>query len=397
MTVLHHEPVRHRSERTARNPIPVHRRLSIRTSLLVFLILLVVELVYWLPSYDELGQDEPSTKTLQVESGASGESSSTQSVNSEDTWSYVSYTIVGVIYICLQAALMAVAVSWVATRRIRSLSSQVTPTRLGGIPGPFDVKGSDEIAQLGRALNEMRSRLSERDRLRTEWVSSVSHDLRTPLTALGASTEQCSALLPSLDPGETRSRLMELTRAIELEIRRVSDLSEDLLEIARLEVGAELVTEPVPIGELLSDVHQALSPIAGNRGLTLGLSDPTGLPMVEGDGRRLVRAIENLVSNALKYARTSAHISARVQDNTLEIAIEDDGPGMNPDRDRVIPPEAPLESRPWPTTGIGLEVAQRIIIAHGGALLFDNRSRGGTVARVLLPVDSHQDYLDLDP
>ena len=302
-------------------------------------------------------------------------------------------TIVG--YTIVFASIFGFFISRFATARIRRLAEQVDErdALASGVPGPFDVGGSDEIQRLATTMNDMRARilslledLEERDRLRVEWVSGVSHDLRAPLTALAAALDRSRRSIPALVAGGDADALDRSLAAAELDVRRVLDLAEDLLEIARLEAGGELVVEPVPAGELLRTTVQSLQPLADERGLELTLDFPPGLPELRADGHRLIRALENIVVNSLQHARRAVGVSAEHLGSTLEIAVRDDGDGLPEVEGRVVLDDLGPDRRRADSNGLGLEVARRIVAAHEGTLIGENPAGGGACIRIVLPL-----------
>lgn len=382
---------------------PFRHRLGFRLGLIVFLVFVVIELLmfpvwtwllevrypeWWDPEFlrSYLGwlEGDPSVDASQFESTG--------------IWDPVLVLVVFG-YVALQAALFAILVSVLATRRLRRLTRQVAapPANAESLPGPFDVRGHDEIRFLAVKMNAMRERIAglldrveERDRVRSEWVSHVSHDLRTPLTALTALIDRGRSLLPTLEPESGRRELARLLDSAELDTRRITDLAEDLLEIARLEVSTDLIREPVPPGELVRAAAQELAPVAESRDLRFESSCPPNLPELHADGRRLMRAVENITLNSLQHARAAVRLSARQSDSRLEILVEDDGPGLPETGGEVVLGEIGRDPDRRDSTGIGLEVAQRIIAAHGGEISAANRAQGGAAVRVSLPLHETQ-------
>ena len=296
--------------------------------------------------------------------------------------------------VAMTVALLALATSRLVTRRLRRLSDQATgdPDVGESLPGPFRVQGEDEIAALATSMNHMRSRvgqlvdtLEQRDRDRREWVAHVSHDLRTPLTALMACLDRARR---HAGDEESRTELSRLLGVAELDARRVMTLADDLLEIARLDAGAKRVLEPVPVNELLRKTASALEPTASSSGVDLELDLTSGLPELEADGRLLTRALENLVVNAIQHARSRAVLSARLVDGRCELCVTDDGPGFPSANGEVDLEEVRASLSRSDSTGLGLSVAERVAEAHEGRLVLENPPGGGAFVRLRLPVSA---------
>ncbi len=285
--------------------------------------------------------------------------------------------------------------------RLRRISAQIAEQSGSEIPGPFAVSGKDEIAQLARALNSMREEivglvdnLEERNRRRQEWVAQVSHDLRTPLTALTVSLENSQQLLDD-DGGSHAQQLRANNQAARIDADRVGTLAEDLLDIARLEVERTLVCETILIGEVVDQLVCGMEPLATSRGLSLRVELAESLPMILADGRLLLRAMENLVINSIQHAERQIVIKVVPNHQSISIAVEDDGPGLPPQAtgsssDQQWTPVSFAElkkhrSRP-DSAGLGLLVAERVAQAHRGRLEASNRVDQGAEIRLVLPI-----------
>ncbi len=282
------------------------------------------------------------------------------------------------------ALIVSVLLSRLVTARLSRLSRAVASADPRGSTAVFAVRGRDEIAVLGRSLEQARGRiadlvrtLEERDRERREWVAQVSHDLRTPLTALLACIDRANAGLAvptaELDATALRATLSSARQ----DVQRVCELAEDLLDVARIEAGTALVREPVLPGELVERVVSGLVPLAESRGLRIEVDLPTHAPPLDADGRRLTRVLENLLRNALRHATSKVEVALEVQDGRVRFAVADDGPGFSatgggPQRD----PDS---------AGLGLTVARRIVELHDGHLETLDPPAGGAIARFDLP------------
>jgi|GEM_PF-4014756 len=394
--------------------VPFHRRLTFRLAVLIAVALIVVDIstiplwnwlyYYLMPEWGDPGFVREYLAYLELSPEEMAEADGRRFESTLDLRGRAILYGTVVLYTVIFAALLSFFVSRMATARIRRLASQVqVSSDVPALPGPFEVGGSDEIQLLASTMNGMRERilvlideLEARDRLRTEWVSGVSHDLRAPLTALSAALDRSRRVireLPECDvpEGEKIASVDRSLRDAQLDVRRVADLAEDLLEIARLETGGELVVEPVPTGELLRTAVCSLRPMAEERDLDLQLDYPAGLPELRADGHRLLRALENIIVNSLQHARHSVQVRATVSRATLEIAVLDDGVGLPEVDGRAVLGGLGADRRRADSNGLGLEVARRIVEAHGGTLEGENQPGGGALVRIAVPVG---DYLE---
>jgi signal transduction histidine kinase len=256
---------------------------------------------------------------------------------------------------------------------------------------PFTERGHDEISGLARAMNQMREHnlelltaMESRDRQRREWIAQVSHDLRTPLTALRASLERAERQLQRREGGAHELRAS--IEAARLDGSRVVTLAEDLLEIARLDADPRLVREPVPPGELARSAVTSLRPMAKEGNLEIELAIEACLPILEADGRRLMRALENLLSNAMQHAQSRVQLQVRRTGALLRFEVSDDGPGFPLENGRVDLSSLASRLSRDDSTGLGLQVALRVAEAHGGLLEADNLPSGGAFIALGLPL-----------
>jgi signal transduction histidine kinase len=290
----------------------------------------------------------------------------------------------------LLVAIVALFFSWLVTRRLARLATAARADL--GTELTTTTRGSDEIAALAQALADSRQRvrslleeLGARDQARREWIAQVSHDLRTPLTALVARLERAlpvaDRLLAQCAAEPTSTEVHELRTAIDVALAdadRVAQLARDLLEAARLDLPNQLDLEPLLVGELVARVGQELAPLAAKSGLALRVAPAAGMPSVTGDGRRLLRVLENLVRNAIEHARTTVEVRAAATPHGVRIEVLDDGPGLLVD-------SAASDPRRADAAGLGLQIARRILAAHGSELVLADRPEGGCCSRFVLP------------
>ncbi|MCL6621575.1 MAG: DUF4118 domain-containing protein [Syntrophobacterales bacterium] len=223
----------------------------------------------------------------------------------------------------------------------------------------------------------------EAERLRNVLLSSVSHDLRTPLAVIAGSA---STLLES--PGLEDATRTELIHTIYDEARRLDRLVHNLLEMSRLQSGrVELNRDWHDLEEVLgSALHQLEARLQG-RSLTLDL-DPD-LPLVKLDALLIERVFINLLDNALKYSPEGQPITLRAFRSPGEVVVEvaDAGPGLPPGAEAQVFDKfyqaAPGRHR---GVGLGLSICRSIVEIHGGRMEAANRPEGGAVFRFTLPL-----------
>ena len=227
----------------------------------------------------------------------------------------------------------------------------------------------------------------ESERLRNSVLAALSHDLRTPLTALvGLSETLAQDLSRERRPQDEQGKAL----AIREQARRTAQLVDNLLEMARLEAGRiNIRRDWQSIEELVGSSLASLEPSLVGRQVDVDL--PADLPLVACDGALIERVFVNLIENATKYtpAATPIRIVARRIDGTIEIAVEDRGPGLPPGRERAIFDKFTRGERESvvPGVGLGLAICRAIVEAHGGTIHAENRDGGGARFVFTLPAE----------
>jgi signal transduction histidine kinase len=296
----------------------------------------------------------------------------------------------------LFALMLGFLISRMFTRRLANLAAEASvPIGAGAaLPGPFEEGRDDEVGTLARTMNAMRGRVQElveglalRDQRRREWVAQVSHDLRTPLTALMACIDRAEMRLDEADQDALRAELRELLSVARLDADRVHILADDLLDIARLDASDDLNLEPVPPAELVRKTLKSLGPLAQGHQVELVSDLAPGLPLLTADGHRLTRAVENLLRNAIHYAESRVELSVRPEAGVLHFEVRDDGIGLPVNGDGKVD-IGELRGRRGrdDSAGLGLTVSQRVAEAHGGEIGAYNLDSGGAAVWFSVPL-----------
>jgi two-component system sensor histidine kinase BaeS len=295
-------------------------------------------------------------------------------------------------FLLASAAVLAIAVV-VAARLAANLTgplarAQEASHRLAAgdlsarVPEP-PLSARDEVADLSRSINAMAAALERSRRLDQQFLLSVSHDLRTPLTSIRGYAE---ALADGTTGDAARAGTVILS-----ESRRLDRLVRDLLELGRLDAGAfSLEPAPVELDELVSACVEGFGPEAEAAGVTVELvAEPV---VVTGDADRLAQVVANLLDNALRYARTAVAVSvwADPAHGRAMVSVDDDGPGIAAeDRPHVF--ERLYVSRQSPVrrevgSGLGLAIVRELVVAMGGTVGVDATAGGGARLWFSLPL-----------
>lgn len=247
---------------------------------------------------------------------------------------------------------------------------------------------NDEIGDLARRFNSMSERLAEAEKAKMEFLSMVSHDMRTPLTAISG----YAGLIMTGRRGEVTPKQMEGLKIISSEAERLAFLVEDLLDAARARAGTfRIEPKMVNLGEVLPGTIKAFERTAESRKISLTV-DLGGLPKATADAARLGQALRNLVGNALKFTPEggSVTVSGRAENNEIIIEVKDTGRGIPEVNlphlfDRFYQVSEKKDSERG-GVGLGLAIVKDIAEGHGGRVEVQSVVDRGTTFTIRLPL-----------
>jgi two-component system phosphate regulon sensor histidine kinase PhoR len=235
------------------------------------------------------------------------------------------------------------------------------------------------------------TQLKSYETLRADFISNLTHELRTPLSALYGYAE---TLIRGVDDRDTSMRFLGI---IERQARRLARLLDDLVSLSDLERGlTPLKMEQLEPSRVLSEAAELMQEQAGRRGLRLEVSCPTDLPKVAGDRDRLHQVMLNLIDNAIKYTPREGRV--KVAASELEgpdaragvaLSVSDTGEGIPAtDIPRLTERFYRVDrarSRELGGTGLGLAIVKHIVQLHHGTLKIESKVREGTTVTVWIP------------
>ena len=306
----------------------------------------------------------------------------------------IRYAVIGLI-----ALLLAIAAALVIERSIvqpvRRLRASSQSLGGGDLTARAPRLGGGEIGDLGTAFNMMATQIAEReerlkelDRLKSEFVSSVSHELKTPLTTI----KLLAHLLQRTDLSEEEK--IDYAKTIAIECDRQIDFVGNLLDLSRIESGAyKLRKTRVDVRELIRSCVDVERHRAESAGLTVTSNVPVRLSSGTGDHDALRRVIRNLIDNAIKYTPLGGVItvSARETDNRIAVSVGDTGKGIpEADLPHVFEKFYRAASEDDQTgtaasgVGLGLYLAQHIVVQLDGELTVESTPGRGTTFTVFL-------------
>ena len=221
----------------------------------------------------------------------------------------------------------------------------------------------------------------EGERMRNTLLSAVSHDLRTPITAIAGLAGTLEKKLA--DPAQ-----QELAHAIHSEATQMNRLVSNLLDMARLQSGGvKLRLDWQSLEEVVGSALGQLRPVLARHPVQVSL--PAELPLLEFDALLIERVLVNLLDNAAKYtpAGSGIRISARLDNGWLRLRVDDEGPGLPEPAESLFQPFVRgVRESATSGAGLGLALCRLIVEAHGGTIATENRQEGGTRFVVALPV-----------
>jgi PAS domain S-box-containing protein len=271
----------------------------------------------------------------------------------------------------------------VVTRNARDVMLAASCTRL-----KFP---DDESTQLALVLRDITNEEAAR-RLRSYFLANISHEFRTPLSALNASIQLLMEDLENLPPAQ----ILELLNSVRLSVSGLQSLIDNLLESASIEAGRfrirRRMAEP---DEVVAEAVRVMQPLLERRHQTLCVSKPAIMPPAYVDPTRLTQVLVNLLSNASKYSPMEATIELGLSvtdEGALHGSVADRGPGVPPaERAHLFRQFVRLNGHDGTQygVGLGLSVVKAIVEGHSGHVGVDDRPEGGAVFWFKIPLDEH--------
>jgi two-component system sensor histidine kinase SenX3 len=257
------------------------------------------------------------------------------------------------------------------------------------VPGPLHARAlaipfaDGSLALLLSDLEESR-RL---DQVRRDFVANVSHELKTPVTGIRALAETAATAFAA-DDLSTARRFIE---RLGTEAARLSGLVSDLLDLSRVEVGAELQMASVPLAPLLTEAADRARPVAEVKGIEFDVVSPD--MVIEADASQLSMAVKNLVDNAVRYSEGgTVHITSECRPGWLAVTVTDEGIGIpSTEIPRIFERFYRVDkarSRATGGTGLGLAIVRHVAENHGGRVEVTSELGVGSTFTLLLPLSA---------
>ena len=231
------------------------------------------------------------------------------------------------------------------------------------------------------------TRLTELDRLKSEFVMTASHELRTPLTSIGMSIELLlENAVKKLDEKE-----QQLLSAAHEDLQRLKVFVNNLLDLSRIEAGKmEMEFDNIPVHMLFEKVMTIMKSQAEEKGVSLSLDVLKELPRIKADANKVMWVLTNLISNSLRYTDRGGHIrlSAESFGPYIQISVSDDGTGIPYEyQSKIFDKFVQIKSdKVLGGSGLGLAICKEMVRAHGGTIWVDSVPGEGSVFTFTLPI-----------
>ena len=280
--------------------------------------------------------------------------------------------------------MLSLVLSVALTGKIRELLRAIRQVREGSYGYRAEIRGRDEIAQIGDAFNSLTDRLETTENARRRFVSDASHELKTPLAAIRLLTDSILQT-ENMDQETTR----EFVSDIGSEAERLSRITEDLLRLTKLDSGVYEEASVVEVLPVLEQVMRMMELVAQEKGVSITYQAEEGC-FVRALQDEIHQVIYNLVDNAVKYsAGGDVLVSMSMEPEGVVLSVVDHGPGIpEADLDRIFERFYRVDtarSRAAGGTGLGLAIVSDTVRRRGGTVEAANRPSGGAVFTVRWP------------
>lgn len=271
---------------------------------------------------------------------------------------------------------------------LKNVLDTIKKISAGQLHQRIEIKGKNEFTELGEAVNTMTKRLEEVDQSRQEFVSNVSHELKTPLSSIKVLSE--SLLLQENIPVEMYK---EFLQDISSEIDRMTDIVNDLLALVRNDPNeSKLRVSDIDVNKMLRDIIKRLSPLADDKEIELSFQAAKDVTL-KGDEVKLSLAVSNLVDNGIKYTPSGGHVKLSLDADNKDcfITVQDSGIGISEEEQSKVFERFyrvdKTRDRETGGTGLGLAITHSVIMLHNGSVKIISGENEGATFIVRLPLE----------
>jgi two-component system sensor histidine kinase GlrK len=295
----------------------------------------------------------------------------------------ITISVISVIF----GALLSYLITRSITRPLGEMKKKTAEIAAGVFKPDLNLPSPPEIGELARAFNLMCTKLSEVDRMKSDFYALMSHELRTPLASIQEGT---NLLLEGLG-GEIGERQRKVLTIIAEESKRLIEHVNSLLDLSRMEAGMMAYSfTRTGIGPLVTRAVNEITPLAEAKKITVEQQVPQ-LPPVTIDSERILQVLRNLIGNAIKFTPSGGAICilARSEGATVRVEVRDTGPGIRKEdltaifdkyRQALQPGSGSLKG-----SGLGLSIVSHIMQKHGGNVWAESEPGQGSIFTFVLP------------
>lgn len=298
-------------------------------------------------------------------------------------------TILAVVLAGLASSSIALVIVRSIHERVRKLDEGTRQIASGNFAYALDDPSPDELGSLARSFNQMAEKLGELDRMKADFVSCLSHELRSPLTSL----KEATSLMQDQVAGPVTPKQERLLKIIEIDADKLLRLINDLLDLSKMEAGMmPLNVHPARIEEVLKHAVQEIQPLAVGKGIHMVSLISPNLPVIRMDELRIQQVVTNLLHNAVKFTEREGTVtlSAAETPEGIRVSVKDTGRGIPPEAQARIFDKFhqvdPVMTGASGGTGLGLPIARHIVEAHRGRIWVESHPGGGASFAFVLPV-----------
>lgn len=282
--------------------------------------------------------------------------------------------------------LISVGISYIITQPIAEFTAVARAISKGDFTRRVKVKGIREMKDLGQAFNFMCDELNALDEKRKNFVSDVSHELKTPMAGIKL---LCDSLVQAENPDMETIR--EFLNDMSEEIDRLTRLINRLLELSRLDSNAKINRSQVDIAQLCVGVVRSLGKIASEKNVDLSYKCDSTDTVIVVDYDKIYECVYNIVVNAINYTPDFGKVQLRlsINDGKCIIEVEDNGPGIpDSEKTKVFDRFYRLDdsrARDTGGTGLGLAITKEAVLLHDGSVEVIDAPEGGSIFKITVP------------
>ncbi|MEL7432975.1 MAG: ATP-binding protein [Chloroflexota bacterium] len=272
--------------------------------------------------------------------------------------------------------------SWIITRPLIVLNQAIDSVSKRDFTENVDIQGTYEVENLASSFNVMVAELAAAEKRRQNLLADVAHELRTPLTVLQGNLRGALDNIYQFD--------QERIATLYTQVRQLNHLIDDLHDLAQAEANQlQLHMQDVQVNALVKQAVEIFSPLASETDITIETYIADDIPIILADRKRLMQVLQNLLSNAIRYARSEIHVRLFADDTHIILSIKDDGVGIPQEElvhifDRFYRVDS-SRTRATGGTGLGLAIVQNIVTAHDGTITATSQQSEHTTFTIQLP------------